>query len=476
MHPNRNDTCPCGSGRKYKKCCGQVKGLATTGHTARSTDIPATPEVLDANRVKSLDHTLVEQVMRFGRAHLGRDWIEPALDAYTGGERRTVEETELQLAIPWAMFHYPLPGRGTSLAHVFDAEKARHLPPELREMLAAQLHAWLSVWEVRQVQTGVGVLVSDLLTGEERFVHEISATQFLNARTAVLAIVVDGGVSFFGAIHPQPLKPRDADLVVREIRKMCRVRTRPVRPDRLRDPGIQLALIYMWRGIVERRHEPQPTPKLTNTDGDPLAFTTDHFEILTPDRSALLARLASFPGAQEPEEGEAGEAGTVIVITKPGNASMKSWDNTIIGRVVVAERRMRVESNSTNRANALRSSLLSHLGELARHRLRDETSQQEMFRVVEEKPREFRELEASRQAPELARVEREFRERYMVEWLDGELPALGGLTPREAAARSPKSRASLDLLLREFEYHESRREKEERFDVRRLRAALGMPG
>lgn len=51
-----------------------------------------------------------------------------------------------------------------------------------------------------------------------------------------------------------------------------------------------------------------------------------------------------------------------------------------------------------------------------------------------------------------------------------------GLTPREAAARSPKSRASLDLLLREFEYHESRREKEKQFDVGRLRAALGRPG
>ncbi len=24
--PNRNDPCPCGSGKKYKKCCGVKKG------------------------------------------------------------------------------------------------------------------------------------------------------------------------------------------------------------------------------------------------------------------------------------------------------------------------------------------------------------------------------------------------------------------------------------------------------------------
>ena len=25
QEPNRNDPCPCGSGKKYKKCCGKDK-------------------------------------------------------------------------------------------------------------------------------------------------------------------------------------------------------------------------------------------------------------------------------------------------------------------------------------------------------------------------------------------------------------------------------------------------------------------
>lgn len=61
----------------------------------------------------------------------------------------------------------------------------------------------------------------------------------------------------------------------------------------------------------------------------------------------------------------------------------------------------------------------------------------------------------------------------MVGWLDQKLPALGGLTPQEAA-QSPRSRALLETLLRELENHESRLPEKERFDIGPLRAAHGM--
>jgi hypothetical protein len=31
MSPGRNDPCPCGSGKKYKKCCGAVIGISPVG-------------------------------------------------------------------------------------------------------------------------------------------------------------------------------------------------------------------------------------------------------------------------------------------------------------------------------------------------------------------------------------------------------------------------------------------------------------
>jgi len=61
----------------------------------------------------------------------------------------------------------------------------------------------------------------------------------------------------------------------------------------------------------------------------------------------------------------------------------------------------------------------------------------------------------------------------MTAWLDDEIPALGGLTPR-AAARSPRSRAALETLLKELDQSEARLPAAERIDVSRLRNELGM--
>ena len=153
---------------------------------------------------------------------------------------------------------------------------------------------------------------------------------------------------------------------------------------------------------------------------------------------------------------------------------MRHWDNTVIGRIVIADGRMRVESNSVRRADGLRRALASHLGELVRHRLRDETDAKEMFaRAQRSSPRGKIEARPAKE-PELKAIEREFKERHMTAWVDEAIPALGGLTPREAS-KSARTRRDLDLLLRELENAESRLLADDRFDVGRLRAVLGMP-
>jgi hypothetical protein len=459
MNVGRNDPCPCGSGKKYKKCCGLTASLSTP------------PAISRADAMKALDRTLVERLMRFSKIRLGPDWLQPALDAYIGSDEEPIDNNELQLAIPWAIFDYTLPDHGISLSRLYAKEKPARLSPDLQELLDAQLAAWLSIWQVKDIERGVGAQVVDLLTHEERFVHEVLGTSNLDVRSALLGRVVDaGGISFFSGTHPQPLPPRDADVIARDMKKICRVRTRPVNPLMLQLPDVQLEMIDDWRGIASlRRNAPPPT--LTNTDGDLISPTTDHFDILTPDRSSLLTSLASFQGAHEPEP--APKSGEVwIEITKHGNAKMQ-WDNTIIGRIVIAGKRMRVESNSARRADSLKATLVSHLGELVKHRLRDEASQDELFRLVESMPGREGEIRVPPPTEEMTAILRAHKERYMSAWPDMEIPALGGLTPREAA-KSPRSRADLELLVREMEMQEARLPEGERFDVSGLRDTLGM--
>jgi hypothetical protein len=67
----------------------------------------------------------------------------------------------------------------------------------------------------------------------------------------------------------------------------------------------------------------------------------------------------------------------------------------------------------------------------------------------------------------------EFKRQHYASWLDERIPALDGLTPREAMGQ-PRSRANLDLLLRDMENGEARLPDTERYDFGALRTELGL--
>jgi hypothetical protein len=459
--PGRNDPCPCGSGKKFKKCHG------------RDIPIASKREVTLANEAKSLDGQLFDRIMQFAKLRLGPAWLDDGLTEYMGDDEESMDELELQLAVPWAVFHCPLVDNDVSAARLFAEEKGSHLSPGMQALLTAEFDAWLSVWEVREVEKNVGALMADLLTGEERFVHEIAATASMNIRTAMLARVIDiSGISFFSGVHPQPLPPRDANLVVLETRRRCRVRTRPVKPARLRDPEIQLEMIDYWRMAAESLRD-RPLPTLTNNEGDLFTFTTDYYDIVTTDRSLLLSRLALIPGAQDPEShGQNKDESSIVVIGHDRSGS--AFGETVTGQIQIAGNRMRVECNSARRADSLRVAIETHAGRLVQYRLRQEKNIDDLLREAESRPARSRESTRRGEMPEMQEIAKQIKEQHMAQWPDMEIPALGGLTPREAA-RDPDSRKNLELLLREMEMMEEHLPEEERFDMTRLRDTLGMP-
>ncbi|MFZ5469860.1 MAG: hypothetical protein ACOZIN_10530 [Myxococcota bacterium] len=372
---------------------------------------------------------------------------------------------EVQLLVPWAVYHYD--NGGKTVAQLFREERGHRLSADLSAWLDAQDRAWLSVWEVQRVEEGTGVGVKDLLTHEERFVHEVKGSKVLKPRDCVLGRVVEqGGVSTFCGTHPRYLPPGEADHVVRAGRRICGVRTRAVAREKLRDVEVLHELIDFWHLRIEEMDKPMPFPQLANTDGDPLLMTTDHFEFDAANRMAIVAQLQELEGAQEAldEDGEA-----EVTFTRLGNAKIKAWDNTIVGRVLVGGSRLKIETNSVKRADTLRTRVEAGLGALLRHRVRDHADMESMLKSAKDRP-PAREEE---QPPEVKAVLRDFKEKHMAQWLDDEIPALDGLTPRQAK-KKPGSQRKLDLLLRDMENREARLPKEERYDYGRIRKELGL--
>jgi hypothetical protein len=456
----RNDPCPCGSGKKYKKCHGQN---ATNGLAIR-------PDVARANLFKKIDIDLGKRLLDFARKERGRHWLRESIDAYLGMADGELPEADFPLALPWATFsHFDEATQYRTLAEEWRIKHRTKVDSDTATLLDAYTQSWLSIWEVASIEPGVGVKLVDQLTREERFVLDVASSETLQPFDTLLAFVLDcDGVSFFGGVHGHLLPPHEAADVVKSAREVCRVRTRAVAKAKLQEPDIQLELIDLWRSALDEMFA-RPMPTLTNTDGDPFSMTTDEYELLAP-RGEIVRAVQAIDGVEAPEEDG---KDLVFVVAKSGNAQHKSWDNTVIGRIVLTSHgRLRVETNSVKRADALRATLERSLPGLVRYRLRSEANMNEMLIGARDSGgRTYREPELA--PPEIAAQMREFREQHMTQWLDDSIPALGGASPR-AAAKDPKRRGALELLLKSFENSEARLPEQERIDIARLRAELGM--
>lgn len=443
----RNDPCPCGSGKKYKKC-------HLDAHRARQA-VPAAGE-----SVHDMDSRLVRGIGRFAVDRYGDHWLKVLEDGIRN------DEAALQLFVPWIAWTADVDRK--RIAETFLEQNGAGLSEEERAWFAAQLTAWLSFWEVTHVGPG-RVDVHDLLTGERRSVNEVMGSKSLSTRDTLLARVVDfRGTSYFGGMYGRCLSPLEASDVVATVRGKLRIRKGNVPIERLRDASAGRQMIHWWSDAIARFDERRSNPPvLTNTDGDPLLFVNDSFPFDGKLRREIEQRVSVMDGVDgvSTEDGE-----TIAVFVRPGNRVHKSWENTVTGRVIVARDTLRIETNSEQRADALRRRVRDACAGLLGEGTRKTESGAEMMRREKERPSPAKwkppapyELEALRQA----------KEAHYREWLDMPIPLLGGKTPR-AATRAKKSREQLDLLLRDIEHREGRLPEGERLDVSRLRTALGM--
>ena len=426
------------------------------------------PEVTRANAVKHVDMALHDLLMRFARQRLGEDWLRESVDIFLDGALQAHLPAEMELALPWVLFRCPAFENEASVAAVMSIEWRGRLSREQHAMLSAQTQTRLSIWEVTEVEPGVGMALADLLTGAVAFVHEVKATETITVGSAILARVVEiDDVAFIAGVHGRLLAPQHADIAVAAMRRECRVRTRPIKAERLLDHMRQLVLVEIWRSVVELADAP---PTLSNTDGDPLTFITDRFDFTAKGRAGVVARVATLAGVGPASEID---AGTEFVVVREGTGSRPASSDSVIARIEVRGGHLLVETNSVARADAMRAMLTDSLGKEVRYRVRSEQNTAALVQDALDARSAGQPSPPPESTPEMDEALRQFREQYMQRWLDDSIPALGGITPRQAAANA-KHHTALRRLLAEVEHHERRLPKAQQCDMAKLRAELGM--
>jgi len=135
MTVNRNDPCPCGSGKKYKKCCLR------------------TAEVISLERVRAdrAHEALLERlVRRLGDRKLEQE-INVALFRFFGGSPpEDPSEEEMDLPMDWILFGYEFPSLGSTLCEHFAAHE-KGLSSFESEVVAGWTHAQPGFFHVTEV-------------------------------------------------------------------------------------------------------------------------------------------------------------------------------------------------------------------------------------------------------------------------------------------------------------------------------------
>jgi len=451
----RNERCPCGSGKKYKSC-----------HLAEDTTRAAADARRRAERdpIHAFDERLVENVLAHARARWGADF-QPlaALRALH------IDPAVIPMLDGWAAAHCP--GRdGETALELFLSERGHTLDRPTRALAEARSGAWFSFLEVVSVESGVSLVLRDLLSGRERTVQEVSASRMLVTRDVVCATVLDlGDRCLLGGCHPSPLTPVEADAARRDLRHVLGARGARVSVAKLRQATSLGLPLGVWQAHVTARDR-RPPPELHNTDGEPLLVTTDLFEVV-PDRAdSVLEALCKLPGAEREDEDDTRE-GTVVTFTRE-NGPRDPLPSTILGRAILRGSALRLESNSVARADRLRSRVGELLGDTVRFKGRSHT---DPLAAIGRMPSQDGASASLPSVPaELAEALRRTEAELARRWLESPIPALGGLTPREAARRKGTVRKTLEVLLAQRENAEARRPASERFDVGTLRSELGL--
>ena len=414
----RNDRCWCGSGRKYKQC-HQHREQLPIEERAMWLYTKATTFLADG--------PLRAQIIELAEVWTGH-W---------GPSRPFVKALEDGLVLDVLLFE------GGAFEE-FLSQRGFLLPAD-EYLLAEQ---WLlserSIFEIVEASPGVGMLLRDLRTGDRIEIVERTASQLVTPGSLICTRIVTVGsvMQIVGAVESITLRYRDALIEL------------------LDDEPDPFDLIE----FLSRRYAP---PTIVNTEGEDTIMCEAVVKVTNTKR--LLAGLDVTY--------EAVDTGK-----KPTATSPRTWHEYVVthGQEKIratldwADKELTIQTNSTPRMDRVLGVLRALCPDLVM--VKDErTSMKDEYAAAIRAGggRTTGDSESGmldQNDPEIRAALEEYIRTYEENWLDDQIPALAGLTPREAAA-DPTRRQDLIALLASFDRDE---EEPGMMSAKRLRAALGL--
>jgi len=447
----RNEPCPCGSGKKYKKCCLVAAASAPAGawtQAERQSALIALGRFAWRHEFDG-DRAVAEQLF----------WGD-ALDLAPEALHAEVLRHGEVFFQDWFTTDFRLAGGRPPIELFLEREGRRLRSGELRYLERAR-PTHLRLYEVLAVRPDEGFDLLDLWARKRIPVKERLATRQVvqwNVLAARVMVGADGLPVLDGAPHLYPARAKDD--ILKELRSLHR-------RFRRRFPGDDAdffkrfgRLFFLW-WIVHVFLASRPNA--VTPEGDEVVFANAVFDVR--DREAVERALAGHADVERQDDGS-------YAWFEPGGTEEFRRG---LGAFVLKNDRLVLETMSKARAERGRAFVEGLAADAVRYRT---TRLESVERALERRPaRPARpERPEAEVPPEVqAEIVGAFYEKHYRGWVDEPLPALRGQTPREAA-QSKTGRPRVVALLKDMESLSARERLQGRpaYDFGWMWAELGL--
>ncbi len=454
LKTGRNDPCPCGSGKKYKKCCMQ---------TQESTE--------------KTKHGLREKILRFSREPRFEAGLREAKEIFFEG--REPDEGNILMFVDWFIHDYRLKDYGKSIIELFYLEKLQYLSPIEKEILEEWRNTVLGVYEVTGIEKDRGVYIKELFDNTEIFVNDIRSSKGMNKwDIATLRVIKTLGkvyISGAACLMPATAKVDTIKYGEREFIEFKKEKPEATWQEFMNERGYTFIKFAHIKAA-------QP-PLIVTPEGDPIVFTKavykvkDYKKALDVLQNIPIFKILDFSPEKihfgwlvEIREKKASEGQLEFRTSLTADEENKQYRS--MGHLTINNKQLMLDCLSEKRLE-LGKNLLKALGDSIELQseskeypdlswgkaktVKDETQQTEIEESVREELR------------------KKFLEDHYRKWVDMPIPFLNDMTPREAS-KTQEGRAKLKELIKVLENAEERRERagQPSYDVSKLRETLGV--
>ncbi len=484
--PGRNDPCPCGSGKKFKKCCGREEGPSVESVRIPDDEQTGTPmdDYFDLLPLFALHE---QKIVQFEPDGPELKKISTRYEKhFRPGEEGGLLDSHFT---GWELFDLRFGRSRRTIAERVLADHliASRLSEKGLSLIREMAESYATFYEV--LDDGPEVLVLDELgTGRRWSVYyyrelfdvppgkgEIWYTRLIGPPERAMSY----STPYVYEPDTRAQFKRGVDRQVKDFLKDPR--SIGVPSERLFAESQKQSALF-WAEYIHFSNNattetlssvpserPAPLlPHIVNTDKEDIVFTETHFRV--KDEQAVRRRLAKLKTFDYDEKDDS------WTWLKPPSRQFPDEPRTSRGCFRFKDGRLVAETNSRERALWLEQKLKGHLpGQLVLEKT--------LYRQVDDPPplppeemeKLERETDEFNARPEVREALRREKERhYFEKWPRMKVPALGNVTPLQAA-KTEEGRRKLVDLLDYFDRLQDAEPEQPKVDFDKLRHMLGLP-